>query len=191
MTDAATAAGVAGPNPVVPSHDLPAPSLRAVYADAGVSLLHSRATGAPAPLNLRRPGLQASRDRRPRGSPGPHDRLQCACATKGTGPGRHAFNLCLANDAFIPATPLHCIAIVAACVGLLFVSSACGALGQPRLAPSPVNPIDAVLVLLEGACLPLVGRKDLHLRLETDWLALSDWRSPAELSTRLVGRPSR
>jgi hypothetical protein len=81
------------------------------------------------------------------------------------------------------------IAIVAACVALPFVSIVSGAPGQPRLAPSPVKPIDAALVLLEGACLPLVGRKDLHLRIETDWLPISDWKSPAELSTRLIGRP--
>jgi hypothetical protein len=43
-------------------------------------------------------------------------------------------------------------------------------------------------LLLEGAWLPLVG-KDLYLRIETDWLAISDWKSPAELSTRLIGRP--
>jgi hypothetical protein len=80
------------------------------------------------------------------------------------------------------------IAIAAACVALVFVSSVSGAPGQPRLAPSPIKPIDAALALLEGACLPLVG-KDLYLRIETDWLAISAWKSPAELSTRLIGRP--
>jgi hypothetical protein len=49
--------------------------------------------------------------------------------------------------------------------------------------------VGAALALTQGACETLGPRSDLHMRLETDWLAISEWQSPADLSNRLKGRP--
>ena len=74
-------------------------------------------------------------------------------------------------------------------VSSLVLLSVPEASAQAPPSAAAIRPTDAAIALVGAAIYSLGATASLQMRLQTDWLGVSEWQAPPDVAARLAGRP--